>query len=53
MNRKQFISASGVLAATGILPTNSVLAQHYDENSLDKLTDANGNFQHLPLPPGC
>ena len=50
MNRKQFLSASGVLAATSILPTNSVLAQHYDENGLDKLTDAEGNFQHLPLP---
>lgn len=50
MNRKQFLSASGVLAATSILPTNSVLAQNYDENGLDKLTDAEGNFQHLPLP---
>jgi Fe-Mn family superoxide dismutase len=50
MNRKQFLSATGVLAATSILPTNSVLAQNYDEYGLDKLTDANGNFQHLPLP---
>lgn len=50
MNRKQFISASGVLAATGILPANSVLAQNYSENGLDRLTDDAGNFQHLPLP---
>jgi len=50
MDRKKFLSASGILAAASILPTNSVLAQHYDENGLDKLTDANGNFQHLPLP---
>ena len=50
MNRKQFISASGVLAATNILPVNSLHAQHYDENGLDRLTDANGNFQLLPLP---
>ena len=50
MNRKKFLSASGVLAATSILPTSSVLAQHYDENGLDKLTDANGNFIQLSLP---
>lgn len=50
MNRKKFLSATGVLAATSILPTSSVLAQHYDENGLDKLIDANGNFYHLPLP---
>ncbi|MFM9911448.1 MAG: superoxide dismutase [Chitinophagaceae bacterium] len=50
MNRKKFLSASGVLAVTSILPTSSVLAQHYDENGLDKLTDANGNFIHLSLP---
>jgi superoxide dismutase, Fe-Mn family len=50
MNRKQFLSASGVLAATSILPSNSVLAQHYDTNGLDRLTDEKGNFIHLPLP---
>lgn len=50
MNRKKFISASGILAATSIIPVNSLHAQHYDENGLDKLTDANGNFQLLSLP---
>ena len=50
MNRKQFIGTSGILAATSILPTNSVLAQNYNENGLDRLTDSNGNFQHLSLP---
>lgn len=50
MNRKNFLSATGILAATSILPASSVLAQHYDENGLDKLTDADGNFLHLPLP---
>ena len=50
MNRKQFISATGILSATAILPADSVLAQHYDRNGLDKLTDADGNFMHLPLP---
>jgi len=50
MNRKKFLTASGVLAATSLLPANSVLAQHYAENGLDNLTDADGNFQQLPLP---
>lgn len=50
MDRKKFLTAGGVLAATSILPVNNVLAQHYDENGLDKLTDKDGNFQHLPLP---
>ena len=50
MNRKQFISASAILSATSILPAGSAAAQHYDSNGFDKLTDANGNFIHLPLP---
>ena len=50
MNRKQFISASAILSATSILPAGSAAAQHYENNGFDKLTDANGNFNHLPLP---
>lgn len=50
MNRKQFMSASAVLAASNILPVNSLHAQHYNENGFDKLTDADGNFLHLSLP---
>lgn len=50
MNRKQFISASAILSATSILPASSVVAAHYSSNGFDKLTDANGNFNHLPLP---
>jgi superoxide dismutase, Fe-Mn family len=50
MNRKQFISASAILSATAILPAGSAAAQHYASNGFDKLTDANGNFNHLPLP---
>ncbi len=50
MNRKQFLTASGALAATGILPASSAVAQHYADNGLDKLTDASGNFIQLPLP---
>ena len=50
MNRKTFLSATGILSATAILPTSSILAQNYESNGLDKLTDAAGNFQQLPLP---
>lgn len=39
MNRKQFLSATGILSATAISPNKSLLAQHYDNNDLDKLTD--------------
>jgi Fe-Mn family superoxide dismutase len=50
MDRKQFLSASGILAATSILPSNSVLAEHYDNNGFERLVDADGNFQLQPLP---
>ncbi|MDB5206991.1 MAG: Manganese/iron superoxide dismutase [Flavisolibacter sp.] len=50
MDRKKFLSTTGVLAATSVLPTNSLLAHHYDNNGLDKLTDDKGTFIHLPLP---
>jgi superoxide dismutase, Fe-Mn family len=50
MNRKQFISASAILSATSVLPADSAAAQHYASNGFDKLTDASGNFNHLPLP---
>jgi len=50
MDRKSFLSASAVLSAAAILPANSVLAENYQANGLDKLTDAKGDFLHLPLP---
>ena len=50
MDRKKFITASAILSAAAILPSNSALANNYDNNGLDKLTDADGNFIHLPLP---
>lgn len=50
MDRKSFLSASAVLSAATILPLNSVVAQHYQENGLDRLTNANGEFQLLDLP---
>lgn len=50
MNRKEFLSASAVLSASTILPAQSVVAQHYQENGLDRLTNRNGEFQLLSLP---
>jgi Fe-Mn family superoxide dismutase len=50
MDRKQFLSASAILSAASILPTNSVVAQNYETNGIDNLTDKDGNFMHLPLP---
>ncbi|MEN9686227.1 MAG: hypothetical protein RLZZ28_2013 [Bacteroidota bacterium] len=50
MDRKEFLSASAILSAATILPAQSFAAQNYQTNGLDKLTDAGGNFQHLPLP---
>ena len=50
MDRKSFLTTAGILSATAILPSNSALAHHYENNGLDKLCDANGNFIHLPLP---
>jgi len=50
MNRKQFLSASAILSGAAILPNQSVLAQNYEANGLDRLTDAKGDFFHQPLP---
>ena len=50
MDRKSFLSASAILSAAAILPVNSVVAENYEANGLDRLTDAQGNFLHLPLP---
>jgi Fe-Mn family superoxide dismutase len=50
MNRKEFISTSGILTVSGILAAQTVHAEHYNDNGLDKLVDKDGNFLHLPLP---
>jgi Fe-Mn family superoxide dismutase len=52
MDRKKFLTAAGLLSATAILPNQAALAQQYEFNGLDKLTDKEGNFIHLPLPYG-
>ena len=50
MNRKKFIQNSLIIGGATILPLNSAMATNIDENGIDKLTDENGNFIHLPLP---
>lgn len=50
MNRKEFFQNSLILGGASILPINSVFTQSLNQNGLDKLTDENGNFIHLPLP---
>ena len=50
MDRKKFLTTSAILAGATILPSNSVFAENINNNGIDKLTDANGNFIHQPLP---
>ncbi len=50
MDRKEFLTTSAILAGATILPSNSVFAENINNNGIDKLTDANGNFIHQPLP---
>lgn len=50
MNRKQFLSTSAILSSAAILPSTSIVAQGYADNGFEKLTNAEGNFIHLPLP---
>jgi len=50
MNRKHFIGAIGTIAAGAVLPSNSVLAEGLNNSGFDNLSDASGNFVHLPLP---
>jgi Fe-Mn family superoxide dismutase len=50
MNRKLFLQNAGILAGASILPSTSVFAQNIQQNGIDRLTDANGNFAMQPLP---
>ena len=49
MDRKEFLTTSAILAGATILPSNSVFAENINNNGIDKLTDASGNFIHQPL----
>jgi superoxide dismutase, Fe-Mn family len=50
MDRKDFLTTTGLLMATSILPNNNVFAHSVLESSFDKLTDEKGNFVLQPLP---
>lgn len=50
MDRKDFVKSGLFLGAASIFPANSIFAQSTQENGIDKLVDAEGNFIHLPLP---
>lgn len=50
MNRKTFIQNSLIIGGATILPVNSLLAATTNENGIDKLVDANGNFIQQALP---
>ncbi len=50
MNRKDFIKTSTIMGAATLLPTSSVFANNINENGIDKLVDADGNFALQPLP---
>jgi Fe-Mn family superoxide dismutase len=50
MNREDFLKNSLIIGGATILASNSILAQSISQGGIDKLTDVNGNFIHLPLP---
>jgi Fe-Mn family superoxide dismutase len=50
MNRKLFLQNTAIIAGASILPLKSAFAQNVQNNDIDKLTDASGNFALRPLP---
>jgi Fe-Mn family superoxide dismutase len=50
MNRKLFLQNAAIIGGATILPTSSVFSQNLQDNGIDRLTDANGNFILQPLP---
>ncbi len=53
MDRKSFLKGSLLTTGSIILAgANGVYAQNIEENGIDKLTDAKGNFVHQSLPYG-
>jgi Fe-Mn family superoxide dismutase len=51
MNRQDFIKGSLVVGAAALIsPRNSVAQMLSDPYGIDKLTDKDGNYIHLPLP---
>lgn len=50
MKRNEFLKTSAILTGGSLLPVNSVFASSLNDNGMDKLVDASGNFIHLALP---
>ena len=50
MNRKIFLQNTAILTGASILPTVSAFSQNVNDNGIDRLTDANGNFIQQSLP---
>jgi superoxide dismutase, Fe-Mn family len=50
MKRNEFLKTSAILTGASLLPVNSVFANSLNDNGMDKLVDASGNFIHLALP---
>lgn len=50
MDRKEFLKNSLIMGGATILPANGLLSNNIEQNGIDKLTDANGNFVQQPLP---
>jgi len=52
MKRNDFLKTSAILGGVSLLPKESVFAESLQQSGMDRLTDANGNFQLQPLPYG-
>lgn len=50
MNRKDFLKSGLVLGTTSIISSTNAFSQNLTSNEIDKLVDANGNYQLQPLP---
>lgn len=50
MQRKTFLQNVAILGSAALLPANSAWGANVEQNGLDKLTDADGNFALQPLP---
>lgn len=50
MNRKQFLQNSLILGGSTLLPSDSIFAASVNENGMERLSDADGNFIQQALP---
>jgi Fe-Mn family superoxide dismutase len=50
MDRKDFLRNTLIIGGASLLPTNSLLAANLNDNGIEKLVDADGNFIQQTLP---